>query len=340
MYRVVVLMMVMSFVLSEAVDVSLQQEKVLFAKYQKFMQQFNKTYNTLDEMQGKFKVFTNNLNMTERSVNKSLGVTKFMDMTPEDFQKKYLKLNVSMQLPLNNTKNWYNETKGTETKGRFLQSLGNPVPASFDWRKKGAVNEVQNQGICGGCWAFSAVANLEGLYFIKYGYLPKFSEQQLIDCDPYNSGCGGGIMGNAYEYLRTYGIQSEATYSYLFDQGYCQYNSQAANSVVSTWTSAGTDDEEYIKEMLYTTGPLAVTINASTLQYYTGGVIDVIYEECPIGPNHGVNLVGYGTSEYGQDYWIVRNTWGSDWGEEGYFRLARGRSLCGINQYVVSAILH
>jgi len=91
--------------------------------------------------------------------------------------------------------------------------------------------------------------------------------------------------------------------------------------------------------MLYQVGPLAVTINARNLQYYTGGVINIPYESCPYSPTHGVNIVGFGTTIYGLDYWIVRNTWGSNWGEGGYFRIARGRGLCGINQYVISAII-
>jgi len=214
------------------------------------------------------------------------------------------------------------------------------LPRSWDWRIKGAVNAVQNQGTCGGCWAFSALANLEGQYFKKFGVLPKFSEQQLIDCDPTNSGCGGGIMHNAFAYLKQVGVSEANTYPYAEYQGYCRYNSALGNDLIKGYRFAGTTSEKMIRRMLYEVGPLAITINASTLQYYNGGVINIPYESCPYAPSHGVNLVGYGTTAAGQKYWIVRNTWGPYWGEGGYFRIARGRGLCGVNMYVVTAVLN
>jgi cathepsin F len=300
----------------------------------------------MSEMNNKYEIFVNNLDKTHNiseAKNKTLGTTKFMDLSPEEFKRKYLTLNFSAGFisKKNITKKYFDGDKkiaGGDKNLRFLQSRR--VPAHFDWRLKGAVNEVQTQGQCGGCWAFSTTANLEGLYFIKYGTLPKFSEQQMIDCDGSNAGCGGGIMGSAFEYLQTSGIQQSDSYPYIDGQGYCSYDPSQATSLVSDWTMAGTDDEESIKEMLYNVGPLAVTINAEPLQYYTGGVLELDSYSCPYAPNHGVNIVGYGTDPYGTDYWIVRNTWGYDWGENGYFRLARGTGACGINQYVSSAILN
>jgi C1A family cysteine protease len=147
-------------------------------------------------------------------------------------------------------------------------------------------------------------------------------------------------MGNALYYAQISGVQLAKSYPYTFSQGYCRYDITQASAIVKSYYMAGTEDEEFIKKMLYNVGPLAVTINGATLQYYTGGVINVPYEQCPYAPNHGVNLVGYGTTESGLDYWIVRNTWGPSWGEKGNFRLARGRGLCGINKYVISAILN
>jgi cathepsin F len=328
-------LLVLSLAASQAID---KTDKDLFQQYQKFMQQFSKTYKTFDEMNKRYEIFTSNLNRTSSNNTKyKTGVTKFMDLTPEDFKRKYLTLNRTQLKNLNHTQTWYNASKTGN--GRFLQSQTN-VPESFDWALRGAVNEIQNQGECGGCWAFSTVANLEGVYFIKYGTLPKYSEQQLIDCDPTNSGCGGGIMGNAYDYISQNGIQSEIAYPYQNAQGYCQFDPSQAANIVSTWTSAGTEDEDQIKEFLYTTGPLAVTINAENLQYYTGGVLSQNDGYCSPEQNHGVNIVGYGTDEYGTPYWKVRNTWGTDWGEQGYFRIQRGVGLCGINGYVVSAVLN
>ena len=307
-----------------------------FDEYQKFIKRYNKTYPNLDEMSKRYNVFMANLNYSKK--NSTFGITKFSDLTKDEFKKKYLTIN-STNIELNKTRKWFNDTRRKDKKGlRFLQDY--QVPSYWDWREHGIVNEVQNQGSCGGCWAFATVANLEGIYARRNGYLPKFSEQQLIDCDPYNSGCDGGIMASAYEYLKGTGIQSANTYPYIEYAGYCSYDQSQANAIVADYVSAGTTDEEYIKEMLYTTGPLAITINADLLQYYTGGVLSVSIEECPYAPSHGVNLVGYGTDENGVDYWLIRNTWGPDWGEAGYFRLARGYGLCGVNMYVISAVLN
>lgn len=338
MLRVTVFILIISLALSQIADNPLYQDKQMYEKYKSFMKTFNKTYSTFDEMQKRFKCFCDNMKKAEMMSSKQnksyqMGMTKFMDITPEEFGSKYLNKNMTnVHLSSNTTKKNYSEIKNKN--GRFLQN----IPASWDWRDHGAVNPIQNQGECGGCWAFSAVANLETLYYRKYGVLPKFSEQQLIDCDGSNSGCSGGLMGPAMDYVQTYGLQSAATYEYENYQGYCRQDRFQSTSFLTGWIQADSDDEEYIKEMLYTMGPLSVTINANSLMYYTGGVYAVGLDECPYNPTHGVNLVGYGTDEWGTDYWIVRNTWGEDWGEYGYFRLARGYGLCGINAYVVSGV--
>ena len=335
MFKIFIFLLVVSSCYTDLVYDSSHQ---MFQKYQQFIKQYNRTYGSQEEMSKRFEIFVKNYNNTLNSGAKNCsGVTKFSDMDPQEFKNKYLRLNASDLADLNKTAKWIDRKNKTEK--RFLQADQTPVPDSFDWVSKGATNEVQNQGVCGGCWAFSALANIEGAYFIKYGYLPKFSEQQLIDCDPTNSGCDGGVIGNAFDYVSSAGIMSEVNYPYIESVGYCQHNPYSANNIVSTWTSAGSEDEEDIKEMLFRTGPLAVTINGDLLQYYTGGVLNVSLYECPYQPTHGVNLVGYGTDEYGVDYWTIRNTWGPDWGENGYFRLARGVGLCGINMYVASAIL-
>jgi cathepsin F len=228
-------------------------------------------------------------------------------------------------------------SQNTSDHHRRLQS----VPYSFDWRAQGAVSSVKAQGECGGCWAFTAVANIEGQYARKYGALYSFSEQQLIDCDYSNSGCSGGIMDVAFASLRANGggLQLRSSYPFIGQRGYCSYRPSLAVASVASYQFAGTNDEEYIKYMLYTVGPLAITMNANTLQFYTGGIINLSYSQCPYAPNHGVTLVGYGVSPSGLPYWIIKNSWGPYWGENRFFRIARGVGLCGVNQYVISAIL-
>lgn len=351
--------------------------KEVFEQFEKFLKQFNKTYTNMTEFNIKYKTFKKNFYIREKLIDgeknstdlkeaeSAFGDSPFMDVEPEEFRRGYLSLRTS-DIPEATERYFETDPQDNEIEDdeeidgipddeeekknlRFLgdekdtpveQKRRKKLPKNWDWRMKGAVNAVQNQGTCGGCWAFSAVANLEGQYFKKFGVLPKFSEQQLIDCDGSNSGCGGGIMHNAFTYLKDAGVSESANYPYQEVQGYCQYNANFGNNLVRGYSFAGTESEKKIRRMLYEVGPLAITINASYLQYYNGGIINIPYEYCPYAPNHGVNLVGYGKTETGQKYWIVRNTWGPYWGEGGYFRIARGVGLCGINKYVVTAVLN
>jgi cathepsin F len=215
---------------------------------------------------------------------------------------------------------------------RNLQS----IPLSWDWRSKGAVGPVKNQGSCGACWAFATVGNLEGLYYRKYGVLKNFSEQHLLDCSTANYGCNGGFFEKAMSYIRNAGgIQQTGDYgSYKAYRKTCSFNRSKATAQVKSWTFVGSN-EVTIKNYLYNNGPIAVALNANTLQYYRGGVVNV---SCSRAVNHGVTLVGYGSAN-GMDYWIVKNSWGANWGEKGFFRIRRGVGMCGINSYVVSAVL-
>jgi len=147
-------------------------------------------------------------------------------------------------------------------------------------------------------------------------------------------------MQNAFDYLKANGgLENYASYPYTGTQGTCKSSPSQSAVQIAGWKSAGTTDEGKIRDMLYQTGPLSVAVNATPLQYYTSGIGDYSTSACdPNATNHAVTLVGYGT-ENGKDFWIVRNSWGANWGEQGYFRLARGKGTCGINTYVVSAKL-
>jgi hypothetical protein len=325
----------------------------------------------MEEFNLKYKIFKKNFFIKERLTRDEknhtnleescFGISQFMDISEEDFQKGYLILNKS-DLP-EKTENYFNSTiekegaisieneeyedeededdkkKEGNKQLRFLQTRPK-IPREWDWRLQGAVNPVMNQGSCGGCWAFSAISNLEGVYFKKYKVLKKFSEQQLLDCDPYNSGCSGGIMHNAFEYLKSNGVAQYSYYPFQQYRGYCRYQQSSGLPVVTGYQFAGTTSENKIRKMLYMVGPLAITINANLLQFYSGGILDVPYSQCPYAPSHGVTLVGFGTTAYGKKYWIVRNTWGVYWGESGYFRIARDKGLCGLNMYVITALVN
>jgi len=263
------------------------------------------------------------------------AITEFFDLTPEEFQRKYLTLDIS-QLDLARSE----AVEAVEVKSpRNLQTSS--VPASFDWRSRNVVSPIRNQGSCGSCWSFASVSNIESKYAIRYKVLRQFSEQQLIDCDSSNSACNGGNAGLAFNYIkRVGGLMERSVYTkslYLNKKSTCVYNKAKTVAKVTGFVNVGTN-EETIKNYIYNYGPVAVAINASKLQYYYSGVIAYTDAQCnPKVLNHAVNIIGYGVTTAGLKYWIVRNTWGTTWGEKGYFRIKRGAGTCGINRFVLSA---
>ena len=193
--------------------------------------------------------------------------------------------------------------------------------------------------------------NLEELYAIEKHEIKTFSEQQLVDCDNTDSGCNGGLMQYAFDYLKKAGcIMTDADYPYKGIKSTCKLDtSKCVDMLVTGFKKLGSSytiwspvDEEEVKEFLYENGPLSVALNASPLQSYISGIVDVGSAKCPYeGVNHAALLVGYGTdSARGIDYWIVKNSWGKEWGENGYFRIRRGYGTCGINLFVITATVY
>ncbi|MCP3683685.1 MAG: hypothetical protein GY861_13450, partial [bacterium] len=216
-------------------------------------------------------------------------------------------------------------------------SFAKAAPDAFNWNDQGKVTKVKNQGQCGSCWAFSATGNLESVHAIKSGNLVEFSEQQLVDCDKVDQGCNGGLMENAFDYLKQNSIMLESDYSYKGRGGSCSYDESKGQLKVSSYQFSP-EDEGQVKQFLYENGALAVAMNATTLQFYFGGIYSPWFSwTCsPKALNHGVLLVGYGV-ENDKEYWIVKNSWGASWGEKGYFRIIRGKGACGINTHVLTA---
>lgn len=308
-----------------------EKESYIFAKFQAFLKEHNKKYNTIEEYMARFKIFKTNYEKMEaltvdpqRQSTHTVGITKFFDMTPQEFRNTYLNLKISL----------LDQLKAQSTP---LEVNGEPVPESFDWREKGAVNDVKDQGSCGSCWAFSTVANLEGIYYIKNNKTVSLSEQQLVDCDKKDSGCNGGLMEYALAFTKEKGLGLSKDYPYKAKGGSCKNVKSALN--VTGFHFAPSQNEDEIKEMLTKTGPLSIAINADPLQFYDSGIIDADASECdPQGLNHGVAIVGYGV-ENGKAYWIIRNSWGKNWGEKGYVRFALGKGVCGVNTYVITGEL-
>ncbi|XP_030538870.1 cysteine proteinase COT44-like [Rhodamnia argentea] len=290
----------------------------VMAIYELWLSRQGKVYNGLGEREMRFEVLKDNLRFIDEhndSQNRSyrLGLNKFADLTNDEYRAMYLGTRNEVQRRVMMSRN---------ASGRYAVRAGDWLPDAVDWRLKGAVNPVKDQGSCGSCWAFSTVAAVEGINQIVTGKLISLSEQELVDCDrTYNSGCNGGLMDYAFQFIiKNGGIDTEQDYPYNGASGKC--NASRVNSKVVTID--GYEDvppyESALKKAV-AHQPVSVAIEASgrAFQFYQS---DVFTGECGNSLDHGVIVVGYG-SENGVDYWIVRNSWGTNWGEDGYIRMER-----------------
>jgi len=207
----------------------------------------------------------------------------------------------------------------------------------FSWVAKGGVNPVQDQGQCGSCWAFSSIANIEGVHFHESGTLLKLSESELVDCMDSDNGCNGGLPSYTDDELkeRHMGLELESAYSYRPEDGRCQYDASQGQVFVLEYGVLQQGHEEMMAQVLVTYGPLSVGVNADPLMHYHSGVLNPATEEdCdPSGIDHAVTVTGYGSDD-GVPFWEVRNSWGPGWALQGYFHIVRGKNACGISNLV------
>jgi len=283
-----------------------------------FIKKYNKQYDSADFFH-RFNLFKeNHAKIIEHNASGSsytLAINKFADMTQEEYKSMLAYRNV--QRPYLRALN--EET--TSIRG---------VPDSIDWREKNAVNAVKNQQQCGSCWAFSTIAAVEGAHALSTGNLLSLSEQQLVDCSQAegNEGCNGGLMDQGFEYIiKQSGICTEQDYPYTAQDGTCKASSCKSAVTISSYKDVPQNDEKTLLAVA-AQGVVAVAIEADQVgfQFYSGGVFD---GKCGTSLDHGVAVVGYGTDS-GKDYWIVRNSWGGDWGDKGYIRMVRNKNQCGI----------
>lgn len=253
-----------------------------------------------------------------------LGMTYFADMSNEEYRQLVFRGCLGS---MNNTK-----ARGGSTFFRLRKAA--VVPDTVDWRDKGYVTDIKDQKQCGSCWAFSATGSLEGQTFRKTGKLVSLSEQQLVDCSGSygNYGCDGGLMDQAFQYIEANkGLDTEDSYPYEAQDGECRFNPSTVGASCTGYVDIASGDESALQEAVATIGPISVAIDAghSSFQLYSSGVYDE--PDCSSSElDHGVLAVGYGSNN-GDDYWIVKNSWGLDWGVKGYILMSRNKSnQCGI----------
>jgi len=282
--------------------------------FEAFKAQHGVRYSTMEEESNRFAIFINNLksiderNSAERKAGGSAshGITRFSDLTPEEFASRYLT---------------YTSTGKVE--GTVVDVDAN---SSADWTGK-YTTPVKDQGYCGSCWAFAASEQIESDAIRQLSLTQVLSPQQLVSCDKLSGGCNGGTQESAYNYVkRTGGIETEAAYPYSTatyngDTGTCKSDSNKYVLTVSGYTTV--KGETAMANYVLATGPLSVAVDATTWSSYTGGVMS----SCGTSINHAVQAVGVDT---GAGYWKIRNSWSPNWGENGYIRLAYGKSTCGV----------
>jgi C1A family cysteine protease len=287
--------------------------------FQRFQTKYGKTYASGAEFTKRLGVFADNLEMVNRQNEEHIlmggeavfGITKFMDLTPDEFKTQFLTYQ---------ERDWSNVTTWTPPPTE--------IATSVDWVAQGLTTPVKDQGQCGSCWAFSATEAIESYAKLSGKYdLMKLSPQQITACDKTDGGCNGGNTETAYQYVKSAGgIETEASYPYTAGTGITGIcKAKPANFVVSIdgYTSV-TKGEDNLKTAL-NAGPVSVCLAATAFQTYTSGILKM----CPGFIDHCVQAVGYDDG-VSTPYWTIRNSWNTDWGEKGYIRIEQGKDLCKV----------
>lgn len=309
------------------------------ARWEGYKLRWDKKYETAAEEMRRFEIFNDNMvtaaELSAENPEATFGATKFADWHPDEFAKVYLNYkpeHVTRQhLPLAEP---------------VLVGNSTCTDDACDWKKQGAVHAPRDQGQCGSCWAFSTVEQIASDNFLAGHRLEELSPQQLVDCEKPDQGCNGGDPVNAYPYIvKAGGIESEVSYPYTGADGTCKFEKSRAAVKISGFKQVvpacegnfnscknQTDYVATAKTYIKTTGPASICVNAEPWQLYSGGVFSskLRCSGAVRKLDHCVQLTGYGKKATGTPYWVVRNSWGLDWGEDGFIWLKTGENICGV----------
>jgi len=269
-------------------------------------------------------------NLNAKATSAKFALNKFSDMSSAEFRAFYLLKNPIL-------------TNKTAPRTFIPVNKDNDLPDTFDWRPKGAVTAVKDQQQCGSCWAFSATENIESIWMLKNGRnvsnMAPLSPQQIVDCDSYDDGCDGGNPPTAYQYvIEAKGMDTNADYPYTGTDGNCAFNANKVYAKITNWAYACNYwEEDTLRAALVQNGPPSICVDAANWQDYQSGVMTA-YECAWVNMlDHCVQAVGYDMTA-STPFWIVRNSWSTGWGENGYIRLEYGHNSCGLTNEASSAI--
>ncbi|CAL9014299.1 unnamed protein product [Prunus brigantina] len=322
---VIAIFIVLGTLASQATSRTLSEASIA-AKHDQWMTKYGRVYADNAEKERRFAIFKNNVQFVEKfntEGNKTykLGLNEHSDLSDEEFLRQRTGYKRAAEL-----------TSSANISFRYEDLSSTDVPPSIDWREKGAVAPIKDQGSCGCCWAFSAVAAVEGIIQIKTGKLISLSEQQLLDCTSGNQGCNGGSMRTTFEYIQqSGGIASEENYPYQAVQGTCNAN-QPAVQITGYEKVPANSEEDLLKAVSMQPVSIAIVGSGEEFKHYESGVFSTT--DCGTTLDHAVTIVGYGMTEDGTKYWLLKNQWGESWGEKGYMKILRDagppEGVCGL----------
>jgi len=309
---------------------ALEHDLYVENRWNKWKTTHNKIYQDGEEALLRQLVWRENLKKVEEhnrryragKVTYSLAMNKFADLMPEE-----------MIAMINGYRNISQGHRRFPPRAIYRRHRNIRIPDEIDWRDEGYVTPVKNQGQCGSCWAFATTGAMEGQVFATTGRLISLSAQNLVDCasgQPIGTGCEGNNFPAAYEYMKNYGVESWDDYPYTAQDGRCNFDAGKSVIKATGYVQIDQGDEDALTEAIAEKGPISVAVDASQFSLYKDGVFD--NSDCSSTQlNHGILAVGYGTSDDGDEYYIVKNSWGEDWGIEGYILMSRNRdNQCGI----------
>jgi C1A family cysteine protease len=272
----------------------------------------------------------------KNSIEKNIKIEKKSNININKNQEFFIensnKIKISPKILLSISNNIKNMLKKKEKEENNINKV--KLPETYDLRNILDLYYTYDQGYCASCWAFSVIQCLEIQFYLKYGYLERLSVQEAIDCISKSEGCNSGNPLDALKYGYKEGYKSYGDYPYLAYNSNCRSLLFPSIAYVKNYHYEYDVDENKMKEDLIKYGTFIFVINSDELQNYSSGILDLEYYECKHEDiNHAVTMVGYG-EENGNEYWIAKNSWGDDWGENGYFRIAKGKNVCGMTNYV------